>query len=463
MYYIKGIFSIPGRMEDKQMTKILTKLSLEHVCHRFQKEKITPDIVGKLSSAELESLGVSNASDMMKLRTESIKYGHAPPAKVTVNGKQAYDIPQDILESLLDNSFQISEISQIFCVSESTIYRRMSKYNLSKLSFSDISDELLDEKTEKISQEFLLCDENMIKQMLCQQGIKVQRWRLRDSLHRIDSEGVVARRKVRLHRRIYNVMSPNHLWHIDTNHKLIRWRFVVVGGIDGFSRRVMFLKCCDNNKSETVHQCFLSGVSEYGIPNRVRSDKGLENIDVANFMILNRGPTGMITGRSTHNQRIERLWRDVFEGVLSYFYNLFYFMEDQGILDCLDRAHLQALHYTYRGDINRRLCVWAKAWDAYRMRTTKTSPQALWIAGQMQNLVGVDVNEQDLEHYGVESSSNVLQEMEENERPIFNPLSNMNDVCVQMLSQEVASPRFDVNFAIEDYQNSLRVIRLCNS
>lgn len=92
------------------------------------------------------------------------------------------------------------------------------------------------------------------------------------------------------------------------------------------------------------------------------------------------------------------MWRDVFEGVLSYFYNLFDFMQDQGILDCLDSVHLQALHYTYRGDINRRLCIWAKAWDAHRMRTTKTSPQALWIAGQMQNLVGVDVNEQDLEH-----------------------------------------------------------------
>lgn len=40
----------------------------------------------------------------------------------------------------------------------------------------------------------------------------------------------------------------------------------------------------------------------------------------------------MITGKSTHNQRIERLWWDVYEGVLGLCYQqlLFYFMEDKG-------------------------------------------------------------------------------------------------------------------------------------
>ena len=83
----------------------------------------------------------------------------------------------------------------------------------------------------------------------------------------MDTHGVRDRQAGRLHRRVYNVMGPNHLWHIDTNHKLVRWQFIIVGGIDGFSRLVMFLKCTDNNTSETVLQCFLSGVEKYGIPN----------------------------------------------------------------------------------------------------------------------------------------------------------------------------------------------------
>lgn len=41
----------------------------------------------------------------------------------------------------------------------------------------------------------------------------------------------------------------------------------------------------------------------------------------------------IIVGKSTHYQRIERLWRDIFEGVLSYFYELFYFTEEQNLVD----------------------------------------------------------------------------------------------------------------------------------
>lgn len=152
--------------------------------------------------------------------------------------------------------------------------------------------------------------ENMLRQMLIAQGIRIQRWRLRDSIHRMDTFGVRARKTGRLQRRVYNVMGPNHLWHIDTNQKLVHWRFVVVGGIDGFSIMVMFLKCSDINRS---------GVANFGIPLRVRSDQGLEHVSVANFMFVEMGDKSMITRPRTHNQRIERLYRDIFEGVLSFF------------------------------------------------------------------------------------------------------------------------------------------------
>ena len=50
--------------------------------------------------------------------------------------------------------------------------------------------------------------------------------------------------------------------------------------------------------------CFLKAVETYGIPSRVRSDKGKENALVANYMIEKRGLErgSMITGPSTHNQ-----------------------------------------------------------------------------------------------------------------------------------------------------------------
>lgn len=68
----------------------------------------------------------------------------------------------------------------------------------------------------------------MIKQFLVEKGIRVPRVRLRESIHRVDDAGVSARKRGLLHRRVYNVEGPNELWHIDTNHKLVRWYFVVL-------------------------------------------------------------------------------------------------------------------------------------------------------------------------------------------------------------------------------------------
>ena len=215
----------------------------------------------------------------------------------------------------------------------------------------------------------------------------MQRHRLRQCLHRLDEEGVRERKRKRLRRRTYNVAGPNHLWHIDSNHKLIRWHFVIIGGIDGLSRLITYLKCADNNKAETTMECFRNGVSTFGIPERVRSDQGRENVKVADFMIHARGAGrgSMLTGKSTHNQRIERLWRDVYDGVLSYFYDLFYFLEDDGLLDVLNETDLFALHHVFIGKINERLTTWQGAWNHHRLRTVNSTPMRLYTAGMMNN------------------------------------------------------------------------------
>jgi hypothetical protein len=83
---------------------------------------------------------------------------------------------------------------------------------------------------------------------------------------------------------------PNSLWHIDTNHKLIRWRFIVFGRIDGYSSLPVFLDVSNNNQSSTMLQCYFESIGDFGLPSRVLCDKGSENAGVSPFMINERGP-----------------------------------------------------------------------------------------------------------------------------------------------------------------------------
>ena len=63
------------------MEQVLQDLNLKAYTKTFFDEKITPDIVCKLSSHEMEALGVSSRADMMRLRTECVKYGTDKPQR----------------------------------------------------------------------------------------------------------------------------------------------------------------------------------------------------------------------------------------------------------------------------------------------------------------------------------------------------------------------------------------------
>lgn len=174
---------------------------------------------------------------------------------------------------------------------------------------------------------------------------------------------------------------------------LFRWRFVIHCAIDGFSRMIVFLRCSTNNRASTVFDAFQSAVEKFGLPSRVPSDKGKENTDVAWFMLSHplRGPDrgSHITGRSVHNQRIERLWRDMFSGCIFVFYHLFCYMEACGVLDITNELHLAALHYVFLPLINRNLSLFAEGHNRGPLSTEHNqSPEQLWIRGMLSNSTG---------------------------------------------------------------------------
>ena len=185
---------------------------------------------------------------------------------------------------------------------------------------------------------------------------------------------------------------------------------MIHGGIDGYSRRIVYLHASSNNRADTVHRLFRSAVDECGWPSRVRSDKGGENVDVAKAMLSVRG-TGRksyITGSSVHNQRIERLWRDTFRCVGQLYYSLFYDMEDNGLLDICSEKDLFAIQFVFLPRINKQLTQFACAWNRHPLRTENgLTPLQLWNRGllstssefQEEIASGLSVNDD----YGVDS------------------------------------------------------------
>jgi hypothetical protein len=119
-----------------------------------------------------------------------------------------------------------------------------------------------------------------------------------------------------------------------------------------------------------LRHCFNSSlelhVNKFGLSSRVRSDKGLENVLIADHMIEKTGADrcSMIT----HN-------------------HLFF----------------AALHHVFLPRINKKLELWMTAWANHRTRTTRTSPLRLWLPSQMQNPVGLSetATEDEVANYGI--------------------------------------------------------------
>ena len=182
-----------------------------------------------------------------------------------------------------------------------------------EVDYTLISDHDLDQEILAIKLAHPNDGEVLLNGHLIRRKIFIPRSKLRASIHRVDPHNTATRKSITVRRRVYHAEGPNAVWHVDGHHKLIHWRLVTHGGIDGFSRTIVYLKCSNNNRALTVLSAFTEAVRNHGLPCKVRSDLGGENVAVWQYMVeQHESESAVITGSSTRNERVERLWRDVF-------------------------------------------------------------------------------------------------------------------------------------------------------
>ena len=143
------------------------------------------------------------------------------------------------------------------------------------------------------------------------EGTQVPRRFVEWSLKEIDPTRCELRRKHGIKRRQYLNSGPNFAWHIDGYDKLKPWGFPIHGVIDGYSRKILWLKVTrTNNSPDMVGSFYLQAIRKLGgCPVELITDLGTENGLAASIQCFFR--ENLDAHRyvaSPRNQRIEGWW-----------------------------------------------------------------------------------------------------------------------------------------------------------
>ena len=374
--------------------------SLEELENRFLHNKHNNDILQEILSTldeynqsveciSCRALILSIKTSILKQKIENENFRmdgwkqHLLTQKNSLGGRPKICINRNILVCLLSIGMSNSEIARIFHAHRNLVIRWKNEHDLNNALRNPSDDTEITQHLQDALDVYPNMGELYARGLLLSKGIKINRVRLRTLLKTLKESSPLNTNPIR--RRAYQTRSANSMWHIDSTHKLMHWRFVISGGVDGCSRMIIWLKCANNNRAETVHNHFIQSINEFQCPFQVRGDKGSENRLIAKHMIILRGTEtrGFIGGRSTHNTRIERLWREYNNNAMDHYLATFTNLEELGILNRHDNIDIWTLHKVFLPKIQKTLDEFRSYYNNHPIRSAngKTPKQMHVTAG----------------------------------------------------------------------------------
>ena len=139
-------------------------------------------------------------------------------------GRPSFIVDTEQVNVLPEYHFNWTQIANIIDIHCSTLWRKLKKcwYNFEE-KCSTISPEELKREITVIKEKHRLTGEKMVIGFLKSKGLRLQRSRVRGSIHALDPFNCINRWLQKNPRWVYRVPGPNSLWHNDGLNKLIHW------------------------------------------------------------------------------------------------------------------------------------------------------------------------------------------------------------------------------------------------
>ena len=193
-------------------------------------------------------------------------------------------------------------------------------------------------------------------------------------LKEIDPEGTNMRKARRLRRRKYVSEGPNSCWHADGYDKLKPYGFPIHGCIDGYSRRILWLKVTKSNSHANVPAAYyVDTMKELGVcPKLLQTDCGTENVLMA--AIQSRLQSSVHAHRyssSVANIRIENWWSHNRKGYTGWLINFFKDMVATGEFNLGNTLHMELAWYTFSPLLQYELDQVKLQWNTHYIRRTR--------------------------------------------------------------------------------------------